>query len=369
MVGKALVALATCVMCAAFAGPAVAAQRAGVQTHLLWSDVTDAQVGQQLDEAAAVGAKVVRVDVGWSTLEPDRKGEYAAWYLAKMDNVVAQAETRGIEPLFTFWTTPCWASSAPAAVKQSCAGAWWDRGVDRYPPVNASDYADALAFVVRRYGARVPDWEIWNEPNLPEALNSQTPMADYARIVKAAYPAAKAAGAKTVIAGSLANADFADTEALYRDYGLKGYFDAFSVHPYSGDRSPLDPYQDQYKEESFVRGVPAVHDVMVKYGDPKPLWLTEFGWSTCDHRSGPSWDRCVDQQTQATHLAQAYNQMRSWSYVPVGIWYELKNMGSNDSNRLDNYGLVRADELVKPSYPVFPSSSVTGLLVGTPQAP
>jgi len=129
--------------------------------------------------------------------------------------------------------------------------------VDRYPPVNASDYADALAFVVRRYGARVPDWEIWNEPNLPEALKSATPMADYARIVKAAYPAAKAAGAKTVIAGSLANADFADTEVLYRDYGLKGYFDAFSVHPYSGDRSPLDPYQDQYKDESFVRGVPA----------------------------------------------------------------------------------------------------------------
>ena len=44
---------------------------------------------------------------------------------------------------------------APAGVKQGCAGAWWDRGVDRYLPVNASDYADALAFVVRhRYGAR-----------------------------------------------------------------------------------------------------------------------------------------------------------------------------------------------------------------------
>ena len=352
-----------------FASPAFGEQRAGVQTHLLWSNVTDAQVSQQLDEALAVGAKVVRVDVGWSTLEQNGKGQYSDWYLAKMDNVVAQAQARGIELLFTFWTTPCWASSAPADVKQSCAGAWWDRGVDRYPPVNASDYADALAFLVRRYGAQVPDWEIWNEPNLPESLNSSTPMADYARIVKAAYPAAKAAGARTVIAGVLANADFDSTEALYRDYGLKGYFDAFSIHPYSGDRSPLDA-NDQNKKESFVRGVPAVHDVMVRYGDPKPLWLTEFGWSTCSgHRDGPSWDRCVDQQTQATYLAEAYNQMRPWSYVPVGIWYELKNLSTDDSNRLDNYGLLRADELPKPSYPVFPTSSATGLLVGTPQAP
>jgi beta-glucosidase/6-phospho-beta-glucosidase/beta-galactosidase len=96
-------------------------------------------VGQQLDEAVAVGAKVVRVDVSWSTLEPDAKGQYSAWYLAKMDNVVAQAQTRGVELLLTFWTTPCWASSAPADVKQGCAGAWWDRGVDRYAPINASD--------------------------------------------------------------------------------------------------------------------------------------------------------------------------------------------------------------------------------------
>jgi polysaccharide biosynthesis protein PslG len=362
MAGK-LLAFATSALL--FASPAFGAQRAGVQTHLLWSDVTNDQVSQQLDEAVAVGAKVVRVDVGWSTLEPSAKGQYDQAYLAKIDNVVAQANARGIELLFTFWTTPCWASSAPADVKQSCAGAWWERGVDRYAPTNAQDYADALAFVVRRYGAQVPNWEIWNEPNLPEAMKGPTPLADYARIVKAAYPAAKAAGARTVIAGVLANADYDSTETLYRDYGLKGYFDAWSVHPYSGDRAPTD--SSDPKEESFVRGVPAVHDVMVKYGDPKPLWLTEFGWSTCDgHRDGPSWDRCVDQHTQAIYLADAYNQMREWSYVPVGIWYELKNMGPDATNRLQNYGLLRDDQLPKPSYPVFPTSSVTGLLVGSP---
>lgn len=369
MARKALLVLATCLLCAGFASPALAAQRPGVQAHLLWSNVDDAEVARQLDQAVAVGAKVVRVDVGWSTLEENGKGQYSAWYLAKMDTVVAEAEKRGVELVFTFWTTPCWASSAPAGVKQGCAGAWWDRQVDRYPPTNENDYADALAFVVRRYGGRVPNWEIWNEPNLQEFFVSSSPASDYARVVKAGYPAAKAAGARTVIAGSLADADFEFTESLYRDHALKGYFDAYAIHPYSGDRSPLHENEDQYKRHSFVRGVPAVREVMVRYGDPKPLWLTEFGWSTCDRRDGPSWDRCVDQQTQATYLVQAYNQMRSWNYVPVGIWYGLENTGSNSSSRVNNYGLVRSDGQAKFSYAAFPSSSVTGLLVGTPQAP
>ena len=369
MVRKALGIAATSLLCAALASPAFAAQRAGVQAHLLWSNVDQAELTRQLDLATAAGARVVRVDVGWSTLEPDRKGGYAAWYLAKMDTAVAEAEKRGLELLFTFWTTPCWASSAPAELKQDCAGAWWERGVERYAPTNASDYADALAFVVRRYGDRVPNWEIWNEPNLQEFLTSSSPAADYARIAKAGYPAAKAAGARTVVAGALADADFEFTESLYRDHGLKGAFDAYSIHPYSGDRSPLDPNEDQYMRHSFVRGVPAVREVMLRYGDPKPLWLTEFGWSTCDRRDGPSWDRCVDQQTQATYLAQAYNQMRAWSYVSVGIWYGLKDTSSDSSSRVGNYGLVRSDNQVKVSYLVFPSSSVTGLLVGTPQVP
>jgi polysaccharide biosynthesis protein PslG len=358
MAWKVLVGACAWLLMAALASPAFGAQRAGVQAHLLWSNVDEAEMTRQLDAATVAGAKVVRVDVGWSSLEQNGKGQYSNWYLARMDTAVAEAEKRGLELLFTFWTTPCWASSAPDTVKQGCAGAWWDRGVERYPPLNASDYADALAFVVRRYGGRVANWEIWNEPNLQDFFKSSTPAADYARIVKAGYPAAKAAGARTVLAGSLADADFEFTDALYRDHGLKGHFDAFSIHPYSGDRSPLDPNEEQYKRHSFVRGVPAVREVMVGHGDPKPLWLTEFGWSTCDRRSGPSWDRCVDQQTQALYLEQAYDQMRHWSYVPVGVWYSLKNTSSDSSSRVDNYGLLRADHLLKPSYPVFALSTL-----------
>ena len=128
--------------------------------------------------------------------------------------------------------SPCWASAAPELLKQGCADGWWDRGVQRYPPVNAQDYADALAFLVRRYGDRVAGWEIWNEPNIDFYFKSTDQPADYARIVRAAYPAAKAADpSTTVIAGSLAESPAPFVEALFQ-HGIGGHFDAFSLHPY-----------------------------------------------------------------------------------------------------------------------------------------
>jgi polysaccharide biosynthesis protein PslG len=345
----------------AFASP----QAAGIQAHLLWGGVDAAEMDRQLDAAKASGAGVVRVDVGWSSLEPDRKGQYSSWYLGKMDAAVAKAEQRGLKLLFTFWTTPCWASTAPDTVKQGCDGAWWDRRVDRYPPVNATDYAEALAFVIRRYGNRVAAWEIWNEPNLDDFFKTTNQIAEYAKLVKAAYPAAKAAGASTVIAGSLADADFAFTESLLRDHGVRGNFDAYSVHPYSGDRSPLDPNEDKHIRHSFILGVPAVRGVMLRNGEDKPLWLTEFGWSSCTYRSGPSSANCVDESTQAKHLGEAYTQMMSWSYVPVGVWFNLKNTSMDAGDRVDNYGLLRHDNTGKPAMEAF-RTAATGLATSPP---
>ncbi len=186
--------------------------------------------------------------------------------------------------LFTFWETPCWASTAPEALKRGCSGAWWNRGVQRYPPADARDYGDALAFLVRRYGDRVAAWELWNEPNHPHYFRTRRKAAEYAALVKAAYPAAKAADPKaTIIAGSLADADFEFTQELL-DRGVGGNFDAWSVHPYSEDRSPLHPGIAGWTKKSFAVGVPKVRATLLRNRQRKPIWLTEFGWSTCTVR-------------------------------------------------------------------------------------
>ena len=343
-----LAAFAALVLVAGLSAGAQAAQTAGLQTHLLWSNVDSAEVDRQLDTVAQAGAGLIRVDVGWAGIEPV-KGQHSAWYLGRLDKVVDAANARGLDILITFWETPCWASTAPESAKQGCTGAWWDRGVQLYPPAAASDYASALAFVAKRYGTRVRAWEIWNEPNAADYFHSANPARDYAALVKAAYPAAKAvAPTTTIVAGSLMWADAAFTQSLYAE-GIKGCFDAFSIHPYSDDRSPMDAGSDAYIRGSFIRGVPAVRDVLVAKGDAKPLWLTEFGWSTTSIRSSSPWLNGVDDDTQAAFIRAAYTQIKRWSYVDVGVYFNVYDTATSNGTTQGNFGLMHNDHSAKPA--------------------
>ncbi len=337
---------------------ALPGQEAGIQAHLMWAQYdSDAAVDSQLDRAKEAGAHILRVDVGWASIEDSGKGQYNQWYLRRLDKVVDKAQARGIKLLLTFWETPCWASSAPETAKQGCTGRWWDREVQRYAPNDPRDYADALAYVANRYKGRVAGWEIWNEPNHPVYFKSGDPVRDYAALVKAGYPAAKAADPGAVIlAGSLADADFAFTEKLL-DQGIAGNFDAYSVHPYSGDRSPLDEGDDRWIQNSYLRGVPAVRETLLRRGQDVPLWLTEFGWSTCTVRDRQSYANCVDPDVQARHLTEAFTQMRSWPYVKAAFWFNLQDTSDDTGDRLENYGLLHTDGQPKPAFQAFAAAA------------
>jgi len=325
----------------------------GMQLHVLWGDITTAEAERQVQQAADAGANVVRIDVGWASIEGDGKGQWSEYHLNRLDKVVAAAEARGIKPLLGLADSPCWASSAPDSERQGCTGAWWDRDVTHYLPRNADDYADALTFLARRYGTRVAGLEMWNEPNLDFFNRGADKAGRYAELVKVAYAKAKAAApGVTFIAGSLSESDTDFTEALYRA-GIKGSFDAFSIHPYCHDVSPTAARTEDLKKASFARGVPAVHDAMVRNGDDKPLWLTEFGWSTNTVRGANAWENGVDEATQAVYVRQALDLVRSWSYVPVAIYYGMKDMGANRSDMLSNYGLTHTDGSAKPALAAF----------------
>jgi hypothetical protein len=353
------------VAASASAPPAAAAQTAAVQAHLMWARYDAAGRERQLDLVKASGAGMARVDVGWASLERDGKGRWEPWYLSKLDHVVGEAEERGIELLLTFWETPCWASSAPAEAKQGCAGAWWDRGVQRHPPVNAADYADALAFLIRRYGNRVAAWEIWNEPNHDHYFKATDKVGSYTALVRAAYPAAKAADpSSTILAGSLADADYAFTDAALTR-GAAGHFDAWSVHPYSEDRSPLHPGVAGWEKKSLSSGVPRVREALLRHGQDKPLWLTELGWSTCSVRGRAAYENCVDPATQARYLGEAFAKIRDWSYVPVAVWFNLEDTAANPAERLDNYGLLTWSGEPKPAFHAF-QAAARGMGSGTP---
>src|SRR5262249_26538284 len=79
------VALAvSCPLVASLLATATAAARPtyrGAQVHSLWSSVSASEMTRELDALQEAGANVMRVDVGWATLET-AKGHYDPTYLA-----------------------------------------------------------------------------------------------------------------------------------------------------------------------------------------------------------------------------------------------------------------------------------------------
>jgi hypothetical protein len=338
--------------------PAAASARApalrGAATHPLWSESSVADFDRELDLLREAGANMVRIDIGWSTLEQAGKGQFSSWYVAKADTFFEHARARGLRVIVTFWTTPCWASSAPPEIKQDCAGAWWERGVQAYPPSDPADFAAAAAWVAQRWGADLAALEIWNEPNYNYFFQSPDPAADYAELLKASYPAVKAAAPSvTVIGPAMLISDYEFLEDLYSE-GIAGNFDGISSRPFNEGRDPNDAtVPPDGPAFSFLLGVPRQREVMIAHGDgDKKLWFTELGWSSCAPGGTSIW--CVSQEQQARYIADAYRIVRDrWDYVEAFSVYTLRNTGTNPNDRESQMGMLMRDFQPKPSYQAF----------------
>jgi polysaccharide biosynthesis protein PslG len=343
--------LALAVLLLAPAG-ALADQLHGAQLHSLWSGSSADTYERELDMLRDSGADALRLDISWSSLETEGKGRFSPWYVQKTDHFLEEASERNLKVIVSFWSTPCWASSAPEDRKQGCTGQWWNREVDRWAPTNANDYADAAAWAAQRWGSKIAAIEIWNEPNLPDqySLRAPDPAVAYADILKTAYPRVKqAAPDLPVLGGSLAFADGTFLERLY-DLGIKGHFDAIAMHPYNEWRDPDDLWKPEWRKYTFRTGVPWVREIMVRHGDAdKDIWLTEFGFSTCG--TGDRW--CVTQEQQAEYTKDSFRIARGWDYVRAAIAYNLRNKGTGATDREGQFGLIHRDFSPKPAYQAF----------------
>lgn len=327
-------------------------QLRGAQVHSLWSSSSIQDSEREIDMLADTGANSVRIDISWSSLETTTKGRYSSWYVEKADRIFQRAHDRGLKIVAVLWSTPCWASSAPDTLRQGCEGAWWDRDVDRYAPRDMNDFGDAAQYVTKRWGSKFAALEIWNEPNLSDqyALRAADPAATSAALQKAAYPRIKAeAPDLPVLAGVLSGSDGEFLKKLYA-HGIGGNFDGVSIHPYNEWRDPDDAWKDEWKQWSFLKGVPWIHEIMTAHGDgDKGVWLTEFGFSTCGR--GSSW--CVSEEQQSEYIKDSFRIARRWDFVKAVLVYNLRNKGSDPAGREDQFGMLHRDFSPKPGWNGF----------------
>jgi hypothetical protein len=302
--------------------------------RMLWE--SDYDLNRELDDMADSGAKWLRLDVDWPSIQPTA----SAWNWQATDRVINGARSRGLHVLGTLAYTPPWARGA---------------GTDsKYPPWDQDAYARFAAAAVRRYQAvGVHHWEIWNEPNQASWWKPKPDPWAYTSLLRRAYAAIKAAdpGATVIGAGLAPAPDASDGsqingETFVRQMywaGAKGNFDALGMHPYNYPVEPMYPHP----MNAFSATTPAIHRVMDENGDGwKKVWLTEYGAPTAGYRS-------VSEADQADFLVKAYDQVVLWPWAGPLFYYMHRDQSWDPNVRDDNFGLMRPDWTWKQGWTAF----------------
>ncbi|HET8936978.1 MAG TPA: hypothetical protein VFN67_26225, partial [Polyangiales bacterium] len=105
---------------------------------------------------------------------------------------------------------------------------WSPKQPRSFPVQDLIGFRNYVIQTVKRFGARINHWEVWNEP--PNGTADTSP-ASYAKIVAVAYDAAKSVDPKLQIGLATKSVHLRFVEDAIAA-GAKGKFDFVSLHPY-----------------------------------------------------------------------------------------------------------------------------------------
>lgn len=289
----------------------------------------------------------LRINFNWGRLEPT-PGAPRDW--AYYDTVVERAARARVAILAVLVGSPPWAAGDNAFAPLTQAG--------------RAAFRRFVTDVVRRYGRGgsfwranrdvprrpIPAYQVWNEPNYPPHWSEGPSRAsEYASLLKLTATAIRRVDrrAKIGTAGLLANstrgpAGYRYLDALYRVKGIKRYFDAVAIHPYSEDAAG-------------VRGeLTRIRRVMRRRGDARtPVWISELGWAT----GGGSPYFSTTRAGQADRLRATFRFVtRNRARYRVGklIWFSWRDRTGPSSRGWEFYcGLFGVDGRPKPAWSAF----------------
>jgi hypothetical protein len=280
--------------------------------------------GPDLERAASVardaGVKWSREGFSWGRIEP-RRGQFDWTYY---DNLIAIAKRYGISIYglihgWAPWTKP-------------------------YTPEGIADYLAFTRELVRHYRSDVHHWEIWNEPNI---FFWQGPRDMYAELLRRAYATIKEADpAAKVLGMSTSGIDY---NFIARTMSLDAPFDILTIHPY---RKVLN-------DRALINELRIAGDLV----KGRPVWITEFGWTTLTPHNTISQDFApFTERQQAEFLARAYLCGLAAGGEPNISWYDFRNDGDDPLYFENEMGILHRDFSPKPAY--WSYATLTRLLEG-----
>src|SRR5437588_2954928 len=306
----------------------------------------------------AGGVRAVRMDIGWTQVEPPGPPLHD-YRFADRDREVAAARAAGLQVYgILAYGHPDYSSRGAVVQQSPLAGGVPPFAVGSaqyYPPDDPAAFAAYVRATAAHYGRRVMAWEIWNEEN--EGWRFWPPREDpaaYARLLCATYPQVKsvAPGAAVVFGGvffpavadqpGTSGPDFVQ-QAYQADPQMGRCYDAMGYHPYPYPFTA--PELDVPVRGSVLSAADQMRAVLRQDGDgAKPLWITEVGWPTSSRAYG------VSEEKQAEYSARM--ALASFAQaLPVLTFYTYGDSADpTGANQEAAFGFFRADNSPKPSY-------------------
>jgi hypothetical protein len=280
-------------------------------------------------EMLSKGFKVARTDAVWAEVE------YASgkFNFSNFDALVAELEAHDVQPMLvlTSWGNPKFYNQLLPH--------------DTHTRQEFVDYSLAM---MQRFKGRKIIWELWNEPNIPNAAFPAWSAQQYGELAVQLGKAMQTAGLQSetlvgpALSGMLRDSSF--LEGVFAT-GALNYLDAITVHPYFDT-----PENAIYGDDCWG----GLRYLMQKHGYAvKPVISSEWGWNTCQKPCTKVFGNYgLTENTQAHFLARQW--LTNWFHGVPSIFYEFNTFPGNDPHSgEDNFGVVRYD-YHNESYPYTP---------------
>lgn len=321
---------------------------------------TDRETAYTLAQQGGFGW--VRQQVHWRDIE-DRSGEF---FWGELDNIVADANAKGLLVLISVVRAPSWYTSD---------------GSDGMP-ADPQALARFLGALSEHYAGQVHAIEVWNEQNLAHENGGKIALEDagrYVELLAASYQAIKTVDPEIiVVAGAPASTatdvptiavpDIAYLRAMYsyRDGMIRNYFDIQALHPVSTANPPETLWPENphtgvgWTDDStfYFRHIEHARAVMKEAGlSEHQVWLTEFGWATANNTPGYEYGNLISPEQQREYIVRAM-ELTSMRYPWVSnmfVWnlnftIVQQEHGVDPLHEQGSFSIVNADGTPRPAY-------------------
>ena len=289
----------------------------------------------------ALGASWSRFDISWPGVERVKGTFDFSRYDKRVDALLAG----GVNVLGILDYSPDWAARVPEGYSAITEGP--HKGWGHFPPKNLDEWGNYIYETVTHFRGRVTHWEVWNEPYPNTLFFNGGTVEDYVDILEVTWERGREACPECTFVG-LGGTHFLLADKTFAAGGYP-YMHAASIHIYQPGIPPESGH--------FIQSIQGILDVMDKYGERKPVWITETGWPT--HRGMSEMWAGISVADQARYLARAMLIAKVHGVQRL-FWYTIRNGGTDPGNFEQHQGLLYHDSTPKPSFVAY--NVIAGLL-------